>query len=407
MSQSTSILLVCPACKSRRQVPRELIGQRVRCRQCTAELTVDPPAADDDEFLLADEPKAAPAAVASSPASSAAAAISVDDIPLPALAGPPVELAPVEKRPTEFDAHGDYRVGPVPKESAALKEMLLKPPPVDSAPPDTWVQPPEDKTVAWSFTSGIVTYPFQFNALTQLFMLSVGIAISAWLFEMGFRMLFAGFGAIPGACFCLAGLLIGIAAASYGSACFIAIIENTAYHLDKDGRWPDSDFGEWLYYFLRLIYLVSLAALVALPVAWFIRQTDWTAALIVTAVIVYLSFPVMLLAALESNSPLRPISLPIMLSLGSDWRAWLGFYMASGLLWTAGFFAAIFITLELPFLPLYFTAMLAAVAWFSYARLMGRLASYIMHLDEHEPREKRKSFKGIPDFYPPEYDESP
>ncbi len=378
MSQSTSILLVCPTCKSRRQVSRELIGQRVQCRQCTAELTVDAPANNEDDLLLADEP--IPSGAAKIPASSPAA-ITVDDIPLSPYAEPVTTEAQ-----QAFNPDDDYRVGPVQATSPQLKEILHGTPPDDSLHADTWVAPPERITLVWTFTSGIFTYFLRLNALAQWMALSVGLFVCSWFLMMGSRYLFAGYGAIAGGCFCLIGFLVGIAAFSYGSACFISIIESTAYHLDKARSWPDSDYVEWLFYFLRLIYLVAVAGLLAALPSAITSLFNATSAVVVAAIAIYLLFPILLLSTLETNSSLWPVSPPILRSLIDDWYAWVVFFAISALLWGGSDLASEILNKYCPVFPLLITCMLFAATWFSYARLVGRLALYIMHFEEKPAR---------------------
>jgi hypothetical protein len=396
MSQTTSILLICPACKSRRQVPRSLIGQKVRCRQCTAELTVERPASDDDDdLLLADEP--VPAGAINFPAKAAAAdlsssaAISVDDIPLPSFDKPARVEPPIALPPKAPPA--DYYVGPPPVPSKAVKDVLLRPPPPSALPSESWVKPPEKKTLTWAFTSGIYFYFLRPSALAQWVVLSSLLLISSWLLMMSARFLFAGFMALAGGCFALGGFAFAFAAASYGSACFVAIIENTAYHLDKADRWPEFDYVEWLFHFLRLLYLVALTSLFAGLFVALTAPIHQSLAPPVAIISYWIFFPILLLSVLETNSPFWAVSPPILRSLMDDWRAWLAFYAASALLAAAWYFALLFVAKQQSFLSLLLSSPLTAAAWFSYARLVGRLASYIMHLEEKEKTQTSKPLR--------------
>jgi hypothetical protein len=400
MSQSTSILLVCPACKSRRQVPREMIGQRVRCRQCTAELTVDPPANDDDDFLLADEPKAAPAAAVrspatSSPASSSTAAISVDDIPVPSYAGassaPPV--------PPLSDA--EYQVGPPPLPSPAIKGALPKPLPA-AKPHDAVAKTPKKKTLGWTFLSGVFFFFLRRTAVSQWLILSVGVFVSTSL--MGLSAYAAGapyVGGAGAAGFAISGFLIGIGVYSYASACFLSIVENTAYHLDNDERWPDSEFREWLFHLVRIIYLGVIRSLLALPLGYVVSLHDPAVGGWVASIASDLLLPILLLSALEADAFLLPFSTSILRSLVDDWRAWLVYYVVSIAFTTALYFLLMAIHLHSPIFPPLIAAPLFAAAIFTYARLLGRLASYIMHLDDKNSTEPPKRTRPAPDFYPP------
>jgi hypothetical protein len=87
---------------------------------------------------------------------------------------------------------------------------------------------------------------------------------------------------------------------------------------------------------------------------------------------------------METTSFLLPISPPILRSLIDDWRAWLAFYGASAALAIACSLCVLLVSNQQSILSLLLFCPLNAAAWFSYARLIGRLASYIMHLDEKE-----------------------
>lgn len=395
MSQSTSILLVCPACKSRRQVPRELIGQRVRCRQCTAELTVEAPATDDDDFLLADESKATPAAAVSSPASSSTAAISVDDVPVPSFAGaasaPPSPAPPV----------AEYQVGPPPLPSPGIKAALPKPLPAVK-PHEAVAKTPKKKTLGWTFLSGVFFFFLRRTALSQWLMLSVGVFASTSLMFLSRYAAGApyvgGAGAIG---FAAAGFLIGIGVFSYATACFLSIVENTAYHLDNDERWPDSEFREWLFHLVRIIYLGVLCSVLALPLGYVVSLHDPALGGLVASVVSDLLFPILLLSALEADAFLLPFSTSILRSLFDDWRAWLVYYVVSAVFTTALYFLLLAIDAYSPIFPPLIAAPLLAASIFIYARLLGRLASYIMHLDEKNSTEPPKRTRPAPDFYPP------
>lgn len=432
MSQSKSILLVCPACKSRRQVPRELVGQRVRCRQCTAELTVEAPADDDDDLMLADEPTAptsASPAAASEPTQAPAAvpaptytttheaAISEDDIPLAApppslismspISTPPPASRPAANRPPEkpirpkaveamasaIETAEEYNLDKDVVETA--EPPLIPPIRTDKKPRKTpaaeeseqdeyWVKPPDKITLTWLFTSGIYLFFLRRVAAAQWIVLSSFLFTSSLFFLFAIRFLEAGWMAVAGGCFALAGIAAGIAAYCYGSACLVAIIENTAYHLDKADRWPDSDFVEWIFHFVRLLYLLVVSSMFVAPLVAAAAAIDRALAVPMGLIGYHVVYPILLLSALESTSFLLPVSLPILRSLVDDWRAWLAFYAASAGLAIACFLALLLVSKQQSIVSILLSSPLTAAAWFSYARLIGRLASYIMHLDEKE-----------------------
>ncbi len=85
----------------------------------------------------------------------------------------------------------------------------------------------------------------------------------------------------------------------------------------------------------------------------------------------------MVLGALESDS-LSPLSLPIWKSLAMLVHAWALFYLLSAMMLSMVGGVAVVAYLQIGIASPLIFAPLAAAAWFSYARLMGRMALLVM-----------------------------
>ena len=181
--------------------------------------------------------------------------------------------------------------------------------------------------------------------------------------------------------------MIGLFALSYGAACFVDIIVNTAYNTDKAADWPDIDWRERLIIFVRMIYLLALAIVPAAAIAKILSVTPLGvgrfSAIFVAGT--FLLFPIVLLSSMEADS-IWPLSLPTWRSLKTAWPGWAVFYAAAMVLImvvlaiNAAAMAAFGVLAPLIACPV------GAAALFSYARLLGRLAWFIRQAEAEDPR---------------------
>src|SRR5206468_879767 len=98
----------------------------------------------------------------------------------------------------------------------------------------------------------------------------------------------------------------------------------------------------------------------------------------VFAAFLLVSFPLLLLSALEADSYIWPFSGEIFGSLRPLLRGWIAFYFLSGLLAAVAWIATIMMFEPLQYSTPLVAGPLWATAFFIYARLLGRLAWLIL-----------------------------
>src|SRR5207253_2033550 len=139
-------------------------------------------------------------------------------------------------------------------------------------------------------------------------------------------------GVVGGVCMGLVAFFVLIYVFSYLSSCFVEIVINTTYNVDKAYDWPDADWRERLFCFLRLLYWGIFAGFVAAGIAGLCSGGSPELFAAVFAGVECFLFPIVLLSALEADSIIWPVSGPILASLARSWYAWLGFYLIVGAL---------------------------------------------------------------------------
>ena len=164
---------------------------------------------------------------------------------------------------------------PPPERIEVYKAALEHPPPPET-PPEEWVLPPEGIALKWAFFSGVFTFAWWPNAVGKWIFLSIFLSIAgciASLIESAFAV-GGEMGVVSAACFALVAFMVGLFACSYGAACMVDIIVNTAYNNDKAADWPDKDWRERLMVFVRVGYLLVWSIVPAAAIASLVSQTS-------------------------------------------------------------------------------------------------------------------------------------
>jgi len=275
----------------------------------------------------------------------------------------------------------------VPKKSAAAAEVEKEPP--------TWrpMQTPPMEI----FLKGTFTFPFRAGShgwilILLLLSLAVGASASTALHLFNFPasdITYVGHAWFVSAFLCSATLFLGMGFLFTLSAIGLAILRDTSEGNDNLVDQPQGLFTEWIeetVYILVNLFFGALPALILftvlpdrpainLPVIFFTET---------------ILFPVFLLSAMESKSPVTFFSKPVWRSLWYAWHAWVLFYLftllfgealvyfrrliPSGSIWTD----IVYISILLPFF------------WIVYFRLLGRMALFCSgrYNEMHPPKEK-------------------
>jgi hypothetical protein len=273
--------------------------------------------------------------------------------------GQPDPRRPVAPAP---DAEDEYAVRetppprrpPEPEESLRWARKV-----VETA--DPLPEPPERP-----FVSGVFSFPFYLTTLPVWVLVSFGLTLAGlgvvliiWLADQGLTLAVR--------CFIGPVCLVTLGAVSYASTCFLSALQTTAEGYDTVSEWYPADWREWLWSNRYTLAMFVLAALIAWPIK------SATQSWLLAGVLVFLLYPILLLSALESGTPLQPYSAVVLRSLGQVWWAWVLFYLETAAMlgvWTG------MVAWQFAFNP--FVTMLIGMPVLGanvliYARLLGRL----------------------------------
>lgn len=363
MADASHIWIACPNCRSRSRFVRSHENKQRRCPQC-ASLLPDPAPDDLADFDDAD--------LQLTPAS-------------PQPTASPGEQAPKDTlSPSGFASQQAPRQAPSVRHTARPSNTspAKKPPPAkspllndDVKVPDSWVAPPKDASLGWAFFYNTLSYAWNGNALAQWLTLSLGSMVFSFVALYSAAALNSGgmYGGVAGGLFGMVAIMIFFFIASYGAACFLDIVINTAYNLDKADDWPDPDWRERLWQLWRVGYLFALSAVIAAGVGLLLPWASNAQRLLFFTTVV-LVFPILVLSALEANSFLMPFSTRVLASLATSAGAWVVFYAVSATMLAAWGLAVPKIYAKFGGLSLLVACPLEAALVFTYGRLIGRLA---------------------------------
>ncbi len=259
----------------------------------------------------------------------------------------------------------------------------------------------EDPPPEWTFFSGVTDFLIRPEVLVRWIYASLGMCFLGWLCALCFYL----YDVFPYAMvfFTLPLIWISIMTLSYTAACGMPILAETASGNDNIEGWPEPVMKEQA---VDLVYLSFLMIAVEV-LSFFLGQILSVLigpAWLVSLVLLFLLYPIVLLSSLEANSPFVPLTLPILNSLKTVTWAWGVFYGLSGglmLVWLVPLVWGAKQSGGTQFFAMIFLAPLIAGWCFLYARLLGRLAwraslefsEEVEEKTDDKPKKKRKKAK--------------
>ncbi|MFM8223787.1 MAG: hypothetical protein ACKOJF_33215, partial [Planctomycetaceae bacterium] len=242
------------------------------------------------------------------------------------------------------------------------------------------------------FFSGVFEFPWLRATLPRWGLQGFALGLlAAWL--VGTRWALAGMSG-PGlglvlGCFALPGIWIALWSLSYSAANFLAVVEATAAGAVQVDDWPEPNWREWM---LQLLYLGWLAAFPG-AVAWLltlVAGVEPAQRPRVTLALLAGLYPIVLMSALESNSPWIPLSRRVAVSLVRSPGVWMVFYLlATSLLAVVGGLPWLVWRQQSLWLAVASGPVLSALLLIG-ARLFGRLAWKISDIESRWSRKRRE-----------------
>jgi hypothetical protein len=249
----------------------------------------------------------------------------------------------------------------------------------------------------WQLFVGGFGFPWSQGAVLRWLLIAIWATAAGWLIykarELGINNQLGGANlhhTLAASLAALGAMIAGLGCAGIAAIHGLTILLETTAGNDRMENWPNVGlFPDWVgqLWFIFNTAIVSVA--LGLGLDWLLpgllASQEWT-----VAVTVFFLFPVLLLCALETDSPFLPVSAVVFASLGRQGLAWLAFYVqAGGLLAAAAALVSYLAPPRLePPLAIPLAALLFSAVVMIYFRLLGRLAFYCSVEPEEEEVEE-------------------
>jgi len=177
---------------------------------------------------------------------------------------------------------------------------------------------------------------------------------------------------------------------SYASACFLAIVQDTANGGDEVG-WPEGSWRDWFFPFLRLAWIGLWCGLLCALLTLITCGISPTG---VALVVMPPAFLVMLLSSMAGDSWFTLVSGKVLDQLGRRIVETIGVIVGSIILLAittgAAIGAVVYLVLLAPI-----AGLVASACWLLYGRLVGRLGWVITHSERKKRRKKKKKRQAL------------
>ena len=235
----------------------------------------------------------------------------------------------------------------------------------------------EDQPPKRPFVEGVVNYPIY----PEIIPIWIGIGIAV----MGIVVLIWMISALMAT-----GSLMMVGAAFVScvlSVCFLGfnmmfcpallyIIENASVARDRIHDWPRSDIFDRFYSFLFVTFAIVFSSLPGMSVALALSSLGVPYAMGMLGTVI--TFPLVMLSMLESNSMFGVISAAIWRSLSVTFASWVQFWIATALLIGGAVGIGWGIWRFNPMASIVVGALVGGIVMVVYCRLLGRLAWVVM-----------------------------
>ncbi len=382
----------CPQCGNRLRLRPDQQGEEVMCPKCGGKFVVGR-SASTPAPVAARRPAptrqspAAPVAPAKLPPEDESDDAYEPEIPLARNWGVPedqmVDISPKAFRETPYEARWRQASDPGPVEAEPETPSSIELEYLEVARAKGMLRDREEpKPTRWPFLSGVFDYAWRGVNLSRWTAMSFGLSCSGAVALAALQKL----GFVAGDANPVLGILLGLfatllllGALSFSAASFEMAVSDTAdgHALPQDDSLPEWD--HWVFSLLGMLSLLAFGGALGYPLSLEVGPIACLVASLVT-------FPPLLLSALESQSYLLPYSPPVLRTLVRSPISWLKFYLLSTPLlaaWVVGFDA---VASEMPYLAVLLSGPVVAALILIYGRLLGRLAWSITRTSGSVPR---------------------
>lgn len=286
---------------------------------------------------------------------------------------------PGEAPSSQVDGWGDWGP-PVPREVRSGEPARTREPARTAGVADDEAEEPPYGGEQLDLVHGVWTMPWQGDAALRWFMFAVGLFVTSWLALGVISMVTSDdmLTMVGGIAFIMPLIWFGVWTLSYGAACFLGILVDTANGARRVTTWPEGDWREWVFMLFQMGIPMTISLIAGLGLGEGAEALGMSAAPISTTVTVLL-FPILLLSSLTENSVIHLVSRAIWGSLFRLPAAWLLTYLAMAVLVLPSFgLYQVLGTMRVPFLIA--NAVWMGAAWFILARVLGRLLCRIRYV---------------------------
>jgi hypothetical protein len=179
--------------------------------------------------------------------------------------------------------------------------------------------------------------------------------------------------------------LLGLSYLALASVCWLAIVQDTAIGLDRIEQWPGPNFLDWIFDSFYLLSSLFLSLLPGVLLGYMLGAGGTgvsEVAMVSGSILAFGLFPIMLLSALDSGTPLGVWSSSLVGTLIRHKSTTKRFFLGSAVVAAAASLSLVF-TVQ----PWFLVSLSGAVAFNAaamiYFRLLGRLAG-LLGLDQQD-----------------------
>jgi hypothetical protein len=261
----------------------------------------------------------------------------------------------------EEDTYGLSQPVELPSEDLRPEPFMAREPVI------TFEEPPPPPKLP--LVTGVFSFLFYLQTFAVWAVGSIGLAIGlllclycVYLVEIGLT--------VAARCLAFPSLWLTAFPLGYLSVCCLSVLEQTSHGYDKITDWSVGEWREWLWSLGYTLGALAPALLVGAAVGTLFSFTgSWVPLWLIT----FLSYPILLLSALDNGSILAPLSMPMLRSLRQLWWGWLIFYGETGIM-LVGLLLLLFVLFPVnPFMAVAVTTPPTVAFMLLYARLLGRL----------------------------------